>query len=154
MERVTISAQHPNYGLLPGTVRESEAVIRRVRESQSRPRETMRIDPLSSGREMLVGHAVDVRKVALADRFGIQPTSIGAKILASTFPSLRVVQITILVDELDIDPDTEDLLSYTFWCKMSDVAESVTRGDIVHVEVEPVDMLSERRWLARSMEIG
>ena len=113
----------------------------------------MRIDPLGTKPEIMVGRVVAVRKVELADRLGLQAGSVIAKGVDKHFPGLRAVQITLLVDEIDIDPDAEDLLSYSFWCRLSSVAESVAPDDIIRVELEPVDLLMQRRWIAKSLVI-
>ena len=154
LQGVTFSVQNSGYGLLPGLLpgmtRLTEAAIRRVRDSHVRPRETMRIDPLGAKPEIMVGRVVAVRKVELADRLGLQAGSVIAKGVDKHFPGLRAVQITLLVDEIDIDPDAEDLLSYSFWCRMSSVAESVAPHDIIRVELEPVDLL---RGCLQSLEL-
>ena len=113
----------------------------------------MRIDPLGTRPEKLTGRATSNHEVALAHTLSLQSGSVIARGIDKQFPGLRAVQITILVDEIDIDPDAEDLLSYTFWCEVSSVAESVVQDDIIRVELEPVDLLTERRWVAKSLEI-
>ena len=135
-------------------IRASEQAIRRVREARVRPRETVRMDPLGSLAETLAGRVTDVHTVDVADRLGLESSSVGATLASRRFPGLRAVQITILVDEIDIDPSAEDLMSYTFWIQASRDAESVVRDDIIYVEIEPVEMLgAEARWVARRMEV-
>ncbi len=154
MRRVTISSQSPNYGLMPGTIRASESMVQRVRAAGSRLRETMRIDPTGSQQETQVGRVIEVHKVDIAQRLRIERRSVLAGLIDRRFPNLMAVQITILVDELDIDPDAEDLFSFTFWCEASPVSESIMRHDVVHVEIAPMEILgNENRWVAESIEI-
>ena len=154
MRRVRVSAQSPNYGLMPGTIRASDAVMHRVKATRSRPRETMRIDPIGTEPETLTGRVVEVHRMDLTRRLGIERRSLGANLVENRFPDLKAIQITVLVDDLDIDPDAEDLLSYTFWCKVSPLSESVKKDDIAHTVVTPVKILGiETLWLAESVEI-
>ena len=70
------------------------------------------------------------------------------------FQGLEAIQITILVDDIDIDPAAIDLLSYTFWCEVSESSQSVATQDIVWVEVIPVEILGdESRWIAEHLEL-
>ena len=150
--------EDPDHGLLPGMGRIrggiDAGIVRRMRDSVARPRETMRIKPLGAKRESLIGQVTAIHTVDLARRLGLQSGSIGAQLVGNRFPGLRAVQITILVDHIDMEPDAEDLFSYTFWCEVSSVAESVTREDVIQVEVEPVEMLGmDSHWVAESLEI-
>ena len=115
----------------------------------------MKIDPLGSKSETLIGRVVAVHEIDLTSKLDINPGSIGANFVIGNFPGLQANQITMLVDEIDIDPDAEDLLSYTFWCPISNSAQSVRNDDIIKVEIEPVNVLleSERHWVARSLKI-
>ena len=154
MIRVTVSSQSPNYGLMPGMIRAEDVAIPRVKSAVRHPRETMRIDPIGTERETLVGRVVEVHAVDLARRLQVERGSIGAGLIDNRFPDLKAIQITILVDEMDIDPDAEDLLSYTFWTAATPVSESIARHDIAHVEILPVKILGgENRWVAESIEI-
>ena len=158
LEGVEFSIRDANAGLLPGmahrAVNMPPGAIRRVSELGHRTRETMRIDALGTNAELLVGRVSEVFATALDEKSGLQSASIGLRLLGERFPGLDAVQITVLVDESDIDPDAEDLLSYTFWCPPSTVADLVARNDIVRVELEPVDVFGiERRWIATSLEI-
>ncbi len=158
LEGVEFSIRDANAGLLPGMAHRAvdmpPAAIRRVSDSGHRPRETMRIDPLGTNSEVLAGQVAEVSVVALDERSGLESESIGLRLLGQRFPSLDAVQITIMVDEIDIDPDAEDLLSYTFWCPPSTVTDLIARNDIVQVQLEPVDALGiGRRWIAASLEI-
>ena len=158
LEGVTFSVQSRDHGLLPGMTHASvdmpEAAIRRVRDAGSRPRETMRIDPLGASKESLIGRVTDVHRVDLLLRLGLDSGSIGAQMIANRFLGLEAVQITLLVDELDLDPDAVDMFSYTLWVQSSSVADSVARNDLIEVGIEAVELLGEeRRWVATSLEI-
>ena len=90
----------------------------------------------------------------IAKRFGLGPRSLGAQLVGRSFPGLEAVQITIIVDDIDIDPAAVDLLSYTFWCELSNVAKTVVPQDVVKVDLEPARILGgDRYWIAESIEI-
>ena len=89
-------------------------------------------------------HSVD-----LAKRLGLSPESVGTQLSGGRFLGLEARQMTVLVDDIDIDPSAFDLLSYTFWCEVSGISNSVTTQDIIQVDVNPVDILAEEgRWVA------
>ena len=90
----------------------------------------------------------------LIRRLGFEPGTVGAQLVGGRFPGLEAIQITILVDDIDIDPAAVDLFSYTFWCEASDMARSVTTHEVVRVELEPAKILGgDSRWVAESIEI-
>ena len=158
LKGVEFSIRDANAGLLPGmahrAIKMPPAAIRRTSELGHRPRETMRIDALGTKAELLIGRVSEAFVTTLDENSGLRSGSIGLRLLGERFPSLDAVQITMLVDESDIDPDAEDLLSYTFWCPPSTVAALVVRNDIIRVELEPVDLFGiGRRWMATSLEI-
>ena len=128
--------------------------MRRVREANSLSRQTYRMDPLGTGRETLIGRVTAVHTVDLALRLGLSSESLGARLVGGRFQGLEAIQITILVDDIDIDPAAIDLLSYTFWCEVSESSQSVATQDIVWVEVIPVEILGdESRWIAEHLEL-
>lgn len=158
MQRISFSVQSADHGLLPGMRRASihmqESSIRRVSEADSLTRQTVRIDPISTGRETLVGRVAAVHRVDLAKRLGLSSESIGARLVGGRFPGLEAVQVTILVDDIDIDPAAVDLLSYTFWCEVSETSLSVITQDVVRADVMPGGILGdERRWIAEHLEL-
>lgn len=109
---------------------------------------------MGNQKELQIGRVVEVHKVDLAQRFGLEPRSVGAKLLVDRFGDLMVVQMTILVDEIDIDPEALDYLSYTFWCELTAEVESAEKDDIAHVELYPANIFDkERRWVAESVQI-
>ena len=62
---------------------------------------------------------------------------------------LDTVQITILVDEIAVDADALDLMSYTFWCSPELVLESLSEADIVSATIMPRDIAGVGvRWVA------
>ena len=64
------------------------------------------------------------------------------------------MQITFLVDDLDVDPDAVDLFSYTFLCQVSGISSIVATYDFIRVEVQPTEFLGDdHRWVASSIEI-
>lgn len=158
MRDITLGGQSRDHGLMPGMRRASvqmpDSVIRRVRDVSSRPRETLRIEPFGSKRETLIGRVTAVHTVDLGQRLGIKLGSVGAQLVGGRFPGLEAVQITILVDDVDIDPAAVDLLSYTLWGQVSDLALSLKTQDIVWVEMEPAKILGgDSRWIVESLEI-
>lgn len=63
----------------------------------------MRMDPIGR-EETLVGTVTHGSEVSLESRFGIESDTIGARIIGNLLGGLTAVQITILVDELAVDP--------------------------------------------------
>ena len=112
------------------------------------------MEPLGSSTETLVGRVQSALNVPLDKKSGLPAGSIGLGLIAEHFLSLDVVQFTILVDYIDIDPDAEDLFSYTFLCPVSDAANSVEVGDIVRVEIRPIDLPGLGPcWSATALEL-
>ena len=104
--------------------------------------------------EVLVGRVTNTHHVPLDRRSALKEGSFGLRMIAEHFPRLDAVQLTVLVDDIDIDPDAEDLFSYTFLCPVSEAAESVEENDIVKVEIRPLDLPGlGRRWVATSLEL-
>ena len=78
----------------------------------------------------------------------------GLRMIGEHFPRLDAVQLTILVDEIDIDPKAEDLFSYTFLCPVSEAADSVEVNDIVKVDIRPLKLPGlGRLWVATALEL-
>ena len=155
---VTFSVQQPGSALMPGMARGSIqmtiAAIRRVSEARFRSRETMRMEPLGSHPEVLVGRVTNAHRVPLDRKSGLEDGSLGLRMIGEHFPRLDAVQLTILVDEIDIDPEAEDLFSYTFLCPVSEAADSVEVNDIVKVDIRPLKLPGlGRRWVATALEL-
>lgn len=155
---VTFSFEQTDSALMPGMARRSiqmsTAAIRRVSEAQFRPRETMRMEPLGSMSEVLVGRVTNTHHVPLDRKSGLKEGSFGLRMIAEHFPRLDAVQLTILVDDIDIDPDAEDLFSYTFLCHISEAAELVEENSIVKADIRPLYLPGlGRRWVATSLEL-
>ena len=158
LEGVDFSIEERNSGLLLGFTRGSIDIspeaIRRVSKSRHRPRETMRIAPIGTSSEVVIGRVSEVIRCSLDRKFKLHPNSVGLRLMSERFPNLKAVQLTILVDDIDIDPDAEDLFSYTFLCPGSSIADSVVRNDIVKVELEPMELFGTGRiWTATSPEV-
>lgn len=98
-------------GLLPGLTsfrgRIDPAIVARVGQSESITRDTMRVDPMG-GEEAHIGTVTHLGRVSLERRFGIASDSMGARMIYDFLGSSDISQITILVDELAVDPDAED----------------------------------------------
>ena len=113
----------------------------------------MRICPIGNQRDSLYGVVHDIVQLALDERFDIESGTLGWQVVSKLFPDLKATQITILVDEIAIDPDAVDFLSYTIWCKPTAVTESLSKGHIVSLIVEPKEILGiERKWLGSQIE--
>lgn len=158
MRDITQSVQARDHGLMPGMRRVppemANSMIQRVKSVSSRTRETLRIDPFGSRRETLIGRVTAVNTVDLVRRLGFEPGTVGAQLVGGRFPGLEAIQITILVDDIDIDPDVVDLFSYTFWCRASDMTRSLKTHEVVQVELEPARILGgDSRWVTESIEI-
>ena len=157
LRRVHFSVRDDNTsGLLSGLRRFSggidPAIVTRVGQSESRTRDTMRVDPM--GREEThIGTVTHLGKVSLGKRFGIASDSIGARIVYDFLSSSDIAQVTILVDELAVDPDAEDLMSYTFWCSAESLPESLAVNDVISATMSPVDFMGVGlTWVARAVE--
>ena len=61
-----------------------ESEILRIREASSWPRETVRIDPLGSRRETLIGIVTDVSAVDVAHRLSLKSGTVGARLVGPT----------------------------------------------------------------------
>ncbi len=159
MQGVTLSVEGKNSGLLPGMIRFSgeidPAIVRSVRQSESKTRDIMRIDPYSEGtKETVIGVVTHKSEISLENRYGIDPNSIGARIIRRRLGGLTVTQITVHVDEIADDPDAEDLLSYTFWCNAKLLRNPLSEGIIVVATLTPEEIIGIGvRWLANSIEI-
>ena len=143
-------------GLLPGmrsfNGRIDPAIVARVRESESRTRDTMRVDPMG-GEETHIGTVTHIGIVSIEKRFGIASDSIGARMIYDFLNSSEIAQVTILVDELAVDPDAEDLMSYTFWCRVEGLSESLAENDLIAATMSPVDFMGVgMTWVASAVE--
>ena len=156
LKGVSFSTQAPDHGLLPGmTVFNgsiADEVVRRVRSMDSTTRETMAISPFYGLEERILGVVSDIRQFSLDRKFDIGPSTLGAKLIEERLGSMNVTQLTILVDEIDVDPDAIDRMSYAVWCS-GRVAESLDKGSVVSAAVEAENILGiGYRWIANSLE--
>ena len=143
-------------GLLPGLRRFSggidPTIVTRVGQSESSSRDTMRVDPMG-GEETHIGTVTHLGKVSLEKRFGIASDSIGARMIYDFLNSSDIAQVTILVDELAVDPDAEDLMSYTFWCSAERLPKSLAESDLISATMSPVDFMGVGiTWVASAVE--
>ena len=112
----------------------------------------MRVDPMG-GEEAHIGTVTHLGRVSLEKRFGIASDSMGARMIYDFLGSSDISQITILVDELAVDPDAEDLMSYTFWCSAERLPESLADNDLIIVTMSPVDFMGVgMTWVANAVE--
>ena len=159
MQGVTQSVQGKNDGLLTGMMRATDSidpVIRRVTQAKDRKRDTMAIPPYSGGKsETHIGVVTHTSEISLENKFGIAPDSIGARVISRKLGGLRVTQITIQVDEIAADPDAEDYLSYTFWCKPALAPKTLARHSVISATIAPTDIIGipDTRWVAGSLEV-
>ena len=158
LQRVQFSVRDERTsGLIHGTRRFNgiidDAIVGRVRQSESSARNTMRMDPIGR-EETLVGTVTHRSEVFLESRFGLESDSIGARLIGGILGGLTAVQITILVDEIAVDPDALDLMSYTFWCNPALVPEDLSEKDVICVTIVPSDMHGVGvKWVASSVEL-
>ena len=139
-------------GLIHGTRRFNgsidDAIVSRIGRSESSARNTMRMDPIGR-EETLIGTVTHRSQVSLESRFGIARDSIGARLVGGVLGGLDTVQITILVDEIAVDADALDLMSYTVWCRPELVPEALSEADIVSATIMPRDIAGVGvRWVA------
>ena len=157
MQGVTESVRSKDYDLLPGMKRFSGSIhasmVDRVRRSQSKTRDIMRIDPMG-GAEKHIGVVMQMGAVSLTDRHGVAPDSPVARRAAKILGGLTVTQLTIHVDEIAVDPDAEDILSYTIWCNPQSLPKSLAEGAIVSVAIRPMTILGiGDKWVADKLDV-
>ena len=64
------------------------------------------------------------------------------------------MQITMLVDEIAVDPDALDLMGYTFWCSPAHVPEDLLEKDVVSATIVPSDIAGVGvKWVASKVEL-
>ena len=113
----------------------------------------MRMDPIGR-EETLVGTVTHRSEISLESRFGIGSDSIRARLIGNIFGGLTIVQITVLVDEIAVDPDALDLMSYTFWCDPELVPEELSEKDVASATITPRDIASAGvRWVASEVKL-
>lgn len=157
MQGVTESVRSKDYDLLPGMKRFSgsidASIVDRVGRSESKTRDIMRIEPMGRP-EKHIGVVAQVGAVSLTDRHGVAPDSPGARQAAKIVGGLTVAQMTIHVDEIAIDPDAEDILSYTIWVNSQGLPKSLAEGAIVSVAIRPIDILGVgMKWVADKLDV-
>ena len=113
----------------------------------------MPIDPFDGLKENILGVVSDIHQLSLGRKFGIGPGTLGAKLIEEELGSMNVTQFTVLVDEIDVDPDAIDRMSYTVWCSGGAV-QSLDSGSVVSAAVEASNILGiGLRWIAKSLEV-
>lgn len=157
MQGVTESVRSKDYDLLPGMKRFSgsihASIVDRVRRSEPKTRDIMRIEPMGRA-DKHIGVVAQVGVVSITDRHGVAPDSPGARQAAKILGGLTVTQLTIHVDEIAIDPDAEDILSYTIWCNSQGLPKSLAEGAIVSVAIRPIDILGVgMKWVADKLDV-
>ncbi len=90
----------------------ADEVVRRVRSMETVTRETMPINPFDGLKENILGVVSDIHRLSLDKKFGIGPSTLAAKLIEEKLGSMNVTQLTVLVDEIDVDPDAIDRMSY------------------------------------------
>ena len=114
----------------------------------------MRIEPLGSRNVTIVGVVRERSQPDLNRRYGFGVGSIGFVELAKMVGDPAPIQLTVLVDELSVDPAAIDFSGYTFLCPRSIVDKSVRQGAVVQAELRPLEILgADRVWLASSIEV-
>lgn len=157
MQGVTESVRSKDYDLLPGMKRFSgsidASIVDRVGRSESKTRDIMRIEPMGRP-EKHIGVVAQMGAVSITDRYGIAPDSPVARQAAEILGGLTVAQMTIHVDEIAIDPDAEDILSYTIWVNSQGLPKSLAEGAIVSVAIRPVTIFGiGDKWVADKLDV-
>ena len=153
---VSESKEGENYGLLAGMKRypagiDASSVARKPLQRPGQiPSQTLAIHPIGNSQpEYLTGIIHDAKRVSLTEKLSVGPDTVGARIIGQTFPELEVIQVTVLVNDLE----AEDMLSYTAWCRPTDVTGALAKGHFVSARFRPVDLLIVgRKWVAESIE--
>lgn len=157
MQGVTESVRPKDHDLLPGMMRFRGSIdvsmVERVGRSESKTRDIMRIEPMG-GAEKHIGVVAQVGAVSLTDRHGVAPDSPIARQAAKILGGLTVTQLTIHVDEIAIDSDAEDILSYTIWLNPQGLPKSLSKGAIVSVAIRPIDIFGiGYKWVADKLDV-
>lgn len=157
MQGVTESVRPKGYDLLPGMKRFSgrldASIVDRVGRSKSKTRDIMRIEPMGRADEH-IGIVAQVGAVSITDRRGVAPDSPIARQAAKILGGLTVTQLTIHVDEIAVDPDAEDILSYTIWLNPQGLPRSLAEGAIVSVAIRPIDIFGiGYKWIADKLDV-
>lgn len=129
------------HGLVRGGERLDEAMVARIHRATDRPRETMRIEPLSSKSEQIVGAVQDYGEVDISVKWNLTPDSVGLRYATQLFGGHGVTRITLLVDELAQDPEAVDLFSYTLYCPNESLAGPIQRGSVLSAVAVPREIL-------------
>lgn len=157
MQGVTESVRSKDYDLLPGMKRFSGSIdaslVDRVGSSEPKTRDIMRIEPMGRP-EKHIGVVAQMGAVSITDRYGIAPDSPVARQAAEILGGLTVAQMTIHVDEIAIDPDAEDILSYTIWLNSRGLPKSLAEGAIVSVAIRPITIFGiGDKWVADKLDV-
>ena len=157
LKDISFGAQKPGYDLLAGLQKGTDKISQDVLERASSPktdvRETVRMEPIGSKTELILGLVSHIGLVDVSDKFKIETNSIVATEVIRQFGNLKVEQLTVLVDEYLTDPDALDFKSYTVWRRVDGSTNPIEAGQIVRATIRPARLLGVGDfWLADTVE--
>ena len=140
-------------GFRPGEDSVDQALTKRVRESENRSRNTMKIVPLGSEVANIVGVVRERSTPDLEKRYRLPRNSIGFQHFSKTIGDADPRQFTVIVDELATDPAAIDIMSFSFMIPRQMVGKDIVRNVVINAVLVPVEALSGTRvWLARELQ--
>ena len=157
LKDIHFNVREPGYDLLAGLQKGTESisqdVVDRASSSKLVVRNTVRMEPIGSKTERILGLVSHISSVDIGDKFNIERNSVVATEVIRQFGGLQVEQLTILVDEYLTDPDAVDSMSYTVWRPVVGTTRPITAGQIVQATIRPAKLLGVRGfWLAITLE--
>ncbi len=121
-------------------------------ESESNPRNIVRVPPLAGERRTVVGNISNIIRVDLQRKFDLGQRVLLANHLAETFPGHKVVQVTLVVDDILNDVANEDFQSFTVWYPENIVSDGVNHQESIKTTIFGVKLLVGDRWIGESIE--
>ena len=113
----------------------------------------MRVDPMGSTLVQVIGVVQACGQPDLPKRYNMPRNALGYGLLAKEIGDAEPLQFTVFVDELASDPAAVDFFSYTFLCSRNQVNRKVSKGAVVQVSLQPIDVLGVGRlWCAKQIE--
>ena len=125
-----------------------------IRGHRARVRDTVKVEPALGESPTLLGVVDFVEEFSAFAKLRLQPGVLAADRIVKKFGNESVAQITVRVDELDVNPDARDFRSYTFWLSTAQSA-NVAKGDIVSAALfaDALLMSAGVPWIARSLDV-
>ena len=111
------TARRPRDSVFEGALDNSYAES--VRRHRASSRDTVRMEPASDVFLTILGVVDSVTTFSALERLGIGSGILAAEQIVRKFSGEKVTQVTVRVDDLDVDPQALDYKGYTFWIESS-----------------------------------